>query len=218
MKIAMINASPRLLIRKNDVSASYTILQDMRRQLRREHAHDFEDFHVKTASMGSEDIKRLMSCDVWLFSFPVYAGGLPSHLLTFLTQIEELCGQKEHPEIKVYAVGNGALYEGSAAYPALRMISVWCGKCEFSWCGGLGIGGGPTHLVSSVGQIALGQRRSYYRRLGEFVEAVAKGIPTLNTSCSPDQSRQGYCIKRNRRYRHYAKRNGLTTPDGPLQG
>lgn len=94
MKIAMINASPRLLIRKNDVSASYTILQDMRRQLRREHAHDFEDFHVKTASMGSEDIKRLMSCDVWLFSFPVYAGGLPSHLLTFLTQIEELCGQK----------------------------------------------------------------------------------------------------------------------------
>ena len=218
MRIAMINASPRLLVRKNDVSASYVILQDMRRQLRREHVHDFEDFHIKTASLGEADIKRLMTCDVWLLSFPVFAGALPSHLLTFMTKVEELLQKMDHAEIQVYAVGNGALFEGSVSYPAFRMIGVWCQRCGLSWCGGLGVGGGPTHLVPSVGQIALGHRRSYNRRLGDFAEAVAKRIPTLNTSCSPDMSRKGYVVRRNRRYRAAAKKNGLTGIDVSLKG
>jgi len=169
MRIAMINASPKLMIRKQDTSASYVLLQDLRRQLRREHIHDFEDFHVKTGNLDQETFDALLKCDVWVFSFPIYAGGLPSHLLSFLTELDRkmaglspeekvrAAGERaEDPDggsaadsvgpsvggtapgaaddsrsgdILVYAIGNGGLFEGNEAYPAFRMIALWCGAC-----------------------------------------------------------------------------------------
>lgn len=223
MKIAMINASPRLMIRKQDTSASYALLQDIRRQLRRDHVHDFEDLHIKTGQVTDEIFRSLMTCEVWLISFPVYAGGLPSHLLTFMTGLQKkLTAEKEKetafPEINVYAIGNGGLFEGNEAYPAFRMMALWCAASGISWCGGLGVGGGPAHTSQNVSQIALGQRRSYARRLSDFAEAIAKGIPTLNTSCSPDMSRQGYVMRRNRHYRNAARQNGVAASEIPQKG
>ena len=226
MKIAMINASPKLLIRKQDASASYAILQDIRRELRRDHVHDFEDFHIKTGQPAEETVKLMMSCDVWVISFPIYAGAIPAHFLTFMESVEKTVSElkasgretRDSREIQVYAVGNGGLFEGNEAYPAFRMISLWCAKCGFSWCGGLGVGGGPVHTSQNVSQIALGQRRSYGRRLDDFADAIAKGIPTLNTSCSPDMSRQGYMMRRSRHYRALARENGVVLAETSMKG
>lgn len=213
MKIAMINASPRLLIRRNDTCTANTVLQDCRRLLRRSHLHDFEDFHLKTAYLSDKDKKALFDCDIWLLSFPVYMMGLPSHLMAVMQTLEQEAAERGPREIRVYALANTDLYEGNNAYPAFRMLSLWCEACRFSWCGGMGIGGGFLHRSPAVSQIALFRKHTYHRRLSVFAEAVGSGSPILNTNSTPDMSRKSYVLKHNQYYRSEARKQGLAALD-----
>ena len=151
MKCALINGSPKLVMQKADPSASHIILQDFKKCLRREQIHNTEDFHIKTAVLTEEEIKDLFNCDSWVFSFPIYARGIPSHLLYFMTALEAR-GIKADHTIRVYAIANGARYEGSEAYPLLRMMQQWCALCGLSWSGGIGVGGGPLHTEQEIGR------------------------------------------------------------------
>lgn len=213
MKIAMINASPRLMIQKNDICTSNIILQDCRRFLRRFHVHDFEDLHLKTGYLSEKDKAALLSCDTWLIAYPLYMLALPSHLMMIMKTLEEEAQKGLFGEIKVYAIGNMDSYDGNNAYLSFRMLALWCEKCGFAWCGGMGIGGGFQHRVHSVRSIALGGRRTYSRRLSVFAEAISKRIPTLNTNSSPDINRKSFMMQHNQYYRREAKRLGVTVLD-----
>ena len=89
MKAALINGSPKVNVDGSDSSVSYEMLQIAKRYLRRRHVHNMEEFHIKTGILGEKEMQRLMECDVWLFSFPVYSSGVPSHLLSVLMEIEK---------------------------------------------------------------------------------------------------------------------------------
>ncbi len=212
MKIAMINASPRLMIRKNDTSITNLILQDIRRIVRRNRKNELEDHHLKTGIISDGEIQKLMECDAWLIVFPVLSSGLPSHMLTFMEKIEYEV-ELYQKEIQIYAIGHTPLYEGSEAFPSLHMLTHWCEKCHFSWGGGLGVGASTTHLMSGVTNFTHRRKRGYMRRLSSFGEAVSKGIPILNAGCTTDMNKKTYVLWHNRFIKKAAKNNGIKAVD-----
>jgi hypothetical protein len=208
VKIALINCSPKLVMEKETPCASHAILSDVKKYLRRFHAHDMEDIHLKTFSLSEEEMKTLFACDTWIFSFPIYAGGIPAHMLRFMINIEEAAGG-EAPR-SIYAIANGGLYEGNEALPALSMIRLWSEKCGYRWCGGIGIGGGPIYADARRAYLNIARRRTYARKLTAFCEAAAQGHASLSTFCSPDMSKKRYVMRANYHFKSVARSNGLS--------
>lgn len=212
MKYALINGSPKLIMKKADPCASHIILQDFKKLLRREHVHNIEDFHIKTPALTEEEMTDLFSCDAWIFSFPIYARGIPSHLLYFMTTLESKMPKLTQP-IRVYAIANGARYEGSEAYPLLRMMQQWCVSCGLNWCGGIGVGGGPLHTEPDLFKFRFRLHRSYARCLETLAIACGRSAAALNSSCTPDISKKRYVLYINRTLKKKAKSYGLSTLD-----
>lgn len=213
MKIALINFSPSLQMTKKEIGATASILQDFRRILRHNHQHDIEEVHVKTGCLTEQQMDVLGTCGIWVIGFPVYMGGLPGHAMEWLKAVEDITAMASPGEIKIYGIGNGCLYEGTSAGSAIQSLRLWCDACEFNWCGGIGIGGGPYYSERAVSQTALGRRRTYMRRLNTFGEACAKGLPILNMTCAPDFTASRYVMRHNRGCRKVARSHGLTGLD-----
>jgi hypothetical protein len=213
MKIAMINCSPKLIMQKEEPCASHTILMDAKKYFRRFHVHDMEDIHIKTSSITNEEIELLFSCDTWIFSFPIYAGGIPAHLLRFMTTVEEKAASSKRTGYSICAIANGGLYEGNEALPALSMFRIWSEKCGFRWCGGIGIGGGWIYADTRRAYLNIAHKRTYARKLSSFCEAIAEGHASLSTFCSPDMPKKRFTLYMNRRLRGMARSNGISVMD-----
>ncbi|WP_310603674.1 hypothetical protein [Anaerosporobacter sp.] len=146
MKIALINASP-----KKVESASSTILNDLKSVLPSEYS--IEDFSIHSPYMTEEEIKELSDYSVWVFAFPLYVDGIPSHLLSCLCQIEQY-GIKDK-DIRVYSIVNSGFYEGKQNSNALEILKNWCDKVGFTWGMGIGFGGGGA--LASMKGVPLGK-------------------------------------------------------------
>lgn len=214
MKTAMINASPKLVIDKNSPSASHALLQLAKRALRKVRIHDTVDYHIKTGQVPMDEIKELLTYEIWIFSFPIYSGGIPAHLMQFMTMIRNLSTafpEKGTPTgaeqpIRIYAIANGGLYEGREAEVAFEMMEHWCEECGFTWGGGLGVGGGPVFgIAHSVGD-RFRVRRSFGHALMLFAHAVAENHPAENFYSSPDIRKGAYVVRMNRIVKLYHKK------------
>ncbi len=213
MRTVMINASPKLVMKKNGSSASHALIQFAKRALRRERIHDIIDYHIKPGQLPRDEVKPLLECETWIISFPIYMGGIPSHLLKFMTEIQSLSTsfiEKGTPSglsepIRIYAIANGALYNGDEAEAAFEMLEHWCRECGFIWGSGLGVGGGPIFSVAhSVGDL-LRIRGSFSKALASFAEAAAGKRSAGNFYCTPSISKGRYVIRMNRLQRKLNK-------------
>lgn len=215
IKTAMINASPKLMIDKNVPSASYVLLRLAKHALRRVKIHDIADYHIKTGKMPVDEMKELLTCETWIFSFPIYSGGIPAHLMQFMVMIRNLSSAfpekgtptgAEHP-VRIYAIANGELYDGHEAEVPFEIMKHWCDECGFIWGGGLGVGGGPVFgIAHSLGD-RLRVRRSFGHMLSTFAHAVARHSQIENLYSSPDIRKGKYVIRMNRIAKKYHKRN-----------
>ncbi|HAW69762.1 MAG TPA: hypothetical protein DHD79_09105, partial [Firmicutes bacterium] len=84
---------------------------------------------------------ELAACDTLVFAFPLYVDGIPSHLLSCLSQMEGYLKPLASKEMRVYAIVNCGFYEGRQNQHALDMMQNWCAKTRLIWGHGLGIGG-----------------------------------------------------------------------------
>lgn len=211
----MINASPKLEIDKNTPSASHALIQFAKRALRRVKIHDIADYHIKTGKMPMDEMKELLTCETWIFSFPIYSGGIPAHLMQFMVMVRNLSTAfpakgtptgAEHP-VHVYAIANGGLYDGREAEVSFEIMNHWCDECGFIWGGGLGVGGGPVFgIAHSVGD-RFRVRRSFGHALTSFAMAVAGRIPAGNFYSSPDIRKGTYVVRMNRIVKRYHKKS-----------
>lgn len=133
MKIALINASP-----KRAESASLALLNDLKATL--PSGHEIKDFSIHTPHLTEEEIKELYEYSTWVFAFPLYVDGIPSHLLSCLCEIEQF-GKKDE-NIQNHGIVNSGFYEGEQNQNALSILENWCNKMHFSWGMGVGFGGG----------------------------------------------------------------------------
>jgi len=132
MKTVLINGSP-----KQKLSVSSYLLGIVRFFVRGE---------VVSEQVRNEgDHKRVLECikdaDTVVFGMPLYVDGVPSHMLAFMKAMEKFCADN-NIRVKVYAVSNGGFIEGCQNKALMEVLENFCRRCNFQWCGGIGIGGG----------------------------------------------------------------------------
>ena len=93
-----------------------------------------------------EDVKQFSGSSFLVLSFPLYVDAVPSHLLSFLMELEwqqknNRLLETEEP-LAVYAAVNCGFYEGKQAALALRIVESWCLRCGFEYKQGIGCGAG----------------------------------------------------------------------------
>lgn len=132
MKTVFINGSP-----KKRFSASNYFLKLQSTFVRG------QNVFLKLRTNGGHKIifDQLINADVVVFSIPLYVDCVPSHILTFLREMESFC--KEYKlDLKIYVIANNGYIEGNQNAPLFRVMENFCIRCNLPWCGGIGIGGG----------------------------------------------------------------------------
>ena len=213
MRIALINASPRVQMEGEMPSASYALLTLVKKTLRRMHIHDTEEIHLKTGRIDPAVMARLMECDVWLFSFPVYSFGIPSHLIRAMQALGEENRRRRGDDllstdtrIRVYAMAGGALFEGDSARCIFDSMEIWCEENALTWGAGIGVGGSPPLAVPSIFRFRLNSWRSLTRAVTSFTIALAEGMSAGSFYSSPNTPKNVYITLVNR-YVRRSQRN-----------
>lgn len=154
MKIALMNGSPKV---KN--STSEMLLNDIKSYISQQ--AEIIEIDMHKSILSDENLKQMKSVDILVFSFPLYVDGIPGHLLSCLSQLEETC--KMNHKIKVYGIVNCGFYEGHQAKYALDILENWCIKMGVVWSGGIGVGGGGG--LSQMPNYKNGPKAPVYRAL-----------------------------------------------------
>lgn len=192
MSILIINGSPKL---KNSASA---ILIDMFRNKLTE--------AVDILSINFKNFKNTFSFnryDKIIIVSPLYADGLPSHLLESLTINE----QNIKPRTKIYGIVNCGLIEGIHAKQGLDIIKNFALRCKSRYCGGIGIGGcGGLHEMQEKGILKLFTIK-IRRQLTKFAEYIQKSKETINTYTKIGLTRVLYKIVGNLDWKKRIKRS-----------
>lgn len=199
MKIAMINGSP-----KSKNSASGELLRELMACLTTDVT--FKEFCFNTPKIGNEIIDELNLCDVFVFAYPLYVDGIPSHLLSCLRQIEEIGIQNR--SIMVFGIANSGFYEGKQNAIALEILENWCNKLGLQWAMGLGIGGGGS--LSRISSTPLGRwpKKSLGIALHTLREHIENKTSAENLYISVDFPRCLYKIGAEMGWKQMIKKNG----------
>ena len=96
---------------------------------------------LRTKSDHKKIFEQIIDADIVIFLLPLYVDCVPSHMLSFLREMERFC--KEHKiELKIYAIANNGFIEGTQNAALFRVMENFCTRSDLLWCGGIGIGGG----------------------------------------------------------------------------
>ena len=140
MKTLFIDCSPKRRLSASgfiaDVTRVFTAGQKKKEKLRNGADHE-------------RILTELKDADCVVFCMPLYVDGVPSHVLPFLKETEELCRQ-EGMDISVYVIANNGFIEGKQNEPLMQIMENFCRRSGIRWCGGLGIGGGVMMNVMRI--------------------------------------------------------------------
>lgn len=162
MKTVLINGSP-----KRKLSASSYLLGMMRLLIKGD---------VMTEQVrGKQDHERVLNsirdADAVVFALPLYVDGVPSHMLSFLKEMERFC-LEHNISIRIYALSNGGFIEGCQNRPLMLVLENFCKRSGLQWCGGIGIGGGVMLNVLRI---------MFFVYLGIFaLNIILNGVQTGN--------------------------------------
>lgn len=209
MKIALIDASP-----KAKGSTSGILLEDLRHCLSGREGMETVNAALHSPQMQEETWKKLECADVWIFACPLYVDCLPGHLLSCLGQMEEK--YRGGKEIPVYGIVNCGFYEGIQAETALKVMQNWCAKVGFTWCGGIGVGGGGALPLMAAAPPEHGPKAPINKALLAMAECIAQGSKNggwENRYVSVAFPRVLYKMAAQTGWRHEIKANGGKAKD-----
>lgn len=132
MKTVFINGSP-----KKSFSASAYFLSVQNFFVKGE--------KIKEVLRTKNDYERILNsikdADAVVFCLPLYVDGVPSHVLSFLKEMERFC-QQNQLKLNVYAIANNGYIEGVQSEALMQVLRNFCTRSGQVWGGGIGIGGG----------------------------------------------------------------------------
>ncbi len=199
MKIALINASP-----KAKGSTSGTLLEDLKNRIGQRAEITEPVCHGASLPKGTPE--ALQSADAWVFAFPLYVDGIPSHLLSCLIQLEE-AGLGD-PNVRIYGIVNCGFYEGKQGEPALEVLQNWCARTGFLWGGGVGVGGGGGLAMMPKTPPGQGPKAPIEEALGILAENILQGKRQDNRYVSVAVPRFLYKMGAQIGWRQMIKANG----------
>ena len=132
MKTVFINGSPK---KKLSVSQYLVFMQGL--SVKGEKVKE----HLRNQSDHERILNVLKDADSVVFCLPLYVDGVPSHVLSFMKEMEVFC-KENNLIINVYVVSNGGFIEGKQNEPLMQVFENFCIRSGINWCGGIGIGGG----------------------------------------------------------------------------
>ena len=94
-------------------------------------------------------LDELTDADAVVFFLPLYVDSVPSHVLSFLKEMELFC-KENNIRLKLYSISNNGFIEGKQSEPLLRVFQNFCEKSNLDWGGGIGIGGGVMLNVTRI--------------------------------------------------------------------
>jgi len=100
--------------------------------------HECREIDMHNGRLSDDALRSLYECEAWVFFFPLYVDGIPSHLLSCLLSLEK----RARRGTRVYAVINCGFIEGEQTETAMLLMENFCARAGLEWCGGIGIGGG----------------------------------------------------------------------------
>ena len=132
MKTVFINGSPK---KKFSASAYFISVQKF----------FVKGEKVKETLRNKKDHDRILSIledgDAVVFCLPLYVDSVPSHVMSFLKDMEGYCLDK-HLKLNVYVISNNGFIEGVQSKALLQVFRNFCTRSGLVWGGGIGIGGG----------------------------------------------------------------------------
>lgn len=132
MKTVFINGSP-----KRKFSASEYFLDVQRFFVRGNTVKE----KLRTKNDYERILNTLVDADTVVFCLPLYVDGVPSHVLSFLKEMECFC-KNNNLQLNVYVIANGGFIEGNQNRALLQVFENFCTRSGLKWRGGIGVGGG----------------------------------------------------------------------------
>ena len=197
MKICLINGSP-----KHNGSASGKIIKFLEQRLT---GHDCA--HCVTAHAKPQElVDSMCGCNAIVIAFPLYADGVPSHLLRLLISVEKsLVGAA--PGSKLYVIVNNGFYEARQNQLVLDMMRIFCDKAGLEWGQGVGIGGGVMiHGIPEGSRIM----KNAYLALDMLAQNILSGQSAGDIFSDPNIPRFLYIFLGNMGWKSMAKKNGIS--------
>lgn len=96
---------------------------------------------LRTKSDYKKIFDEISNADALVFLIPLYVDSVPSHVLSFLREMESF-SKENKIKLKVYAIANNGFIEGKQNATLFRVMENFCQRSNLLWCGGIGIGGG----------------------------------------------------------------------------
>lgn len=149
----------------------------------------------------NEDMDRNMALQIMnmadgiVIVSPVYAGGIPSVLLGFLSDLEMHMSEKK---ARVSAIVHGDLFDSDDCLNALSIVEAWTSHTGLAFCNGLGIGGSDQFMVSDAGF----DNRHLKEGMADIMRSIIQGV-SLASRCVSPGNRMLY--RRNMETLHHAK-------------
>lgn len=94
-------------------------------------------------------LSELSDADAVVFCLPLYVDSVPSHVLSFLKEMEHFCLEND-VRLNLYSISNNGYIEGCQSEPLLQVFQNFCARSHLNWCGGIGIGGGVMLNVTRI--------------------------------------------------------------------
>ena len=143
---------------------------------------------------------------------PLYVDGLPSQLIRFM----ETAQRKYRGETKrIYVLANMGLYESKQLVNLFDAVRQWCGRMDFSYCGGLGVSAGE--LVGVLMEhipFTLGPTKNIAKSMDRLAAAINSGGAAEDLYAEPFCfPRSLYILIANTNWNTTAKKNGLKPAD-----
>jgi len=202
MKISVINGSPKM-----SGGISGLITNQMERHLN----VSFDVYHaiklIKQIESQTEELAKILDCEVLLIIFPLYVDSLPAPLINLLGRIEKFSSDvslKPH----VYAIVNCGFFEAKQNALALEMIRSFSLRAKLPWGYGIGIGGGG--MLSSMGDNwSKGPASGIDKALNDMAISINSKESKQNLFVKPKFPRILYMIAADLGMRRLAKKNGV---------
>jgi multimeric flavodoxin WrbA len=182
----------------------------------REHGVDVLRIHLdQTMTVGrcvSDLLTAIDKADVILLAFPLYIDGLPSNALRAMEAIaDHPCPSGARKRIGFAAISNSGFPEAAQSETALATCHRFAEDAEFSWRGGLALGGGGEIAGRAIE--TLGPRFQNVRACLDLVAqalAADRAIPTAAVRLMATSTSPPWLFRRfaNARWRRLAKAHG----------
>lgn len=207
MKIALINGSPK--IKK---SASNDILKALTNCLESDQSI-ISQHHFNKPVLEKKEMEKLAKCDAFVFAFPLYVDGVPSHLLSCLIQLEEFLANKSEKDMTVYVFVNSGFPEGEQNGVAIEIMENWCAKTGLKWGQGMGIGAGGMILSVKGVPCGHGPKKNLGRALENMASNILQKKSEPNMFTTMNMPKFAYRFAAHMNWRISARANGLTKKD-----